>query len=138
MAFNTVTVPVSSPPPPSSVPSVSSVSAPSSSSSSPQAARKRMATAGTANNRRIRMWFFSFCCRGLLDLLLVAVDTQTGVRIEEVQAVGVDHQLDRVASAGPAARVQAGQDVRSAGLGGLLMPLHRILAQIGHQFDRLL
>src|ERR687898_368724 len=136
MAFNTLTVPVFSPPPPSSVPSVSSVSAPSSSSSSPQAARRRMATAGTANNRRIRMWFFSFCCREVLGLFLMAVDTQTGFGIEEVQAMGVDHQLDRVASAGPGPWVQPGQKVRSAGLCGLLMSFHRLLADIGEQFDR--
>src|ERR671912_1204996 len=123
MAFNTLTVPVSSPPPSSAPSPVSSVSAPSSSSSSPEAGRKRMATAGTANNRRIRMWFFSFCCRGLLDLLLVSVDTQTGVGIEEVQPMGVDHQLDRVALAGPGAPVQAGHGVRSAGPGGLLVPV---------------
>src|SRR5918994_1491584 len=114
MAFNTLTVPVFSPP----------------------AARKGRARAGTANNRRIRMWFFSFCCRGVLDLFLMAVDTQTGFGIEEVQAMGVDHQLDRVASAGPGPWVQPGQKVRSAGLCGLLMSFHPPFGDIGGAFDR--
>src|SRR4029450_1991795 len=113
MAFNTFTSPVFSPcsPPPSSP--VPSAWPPPSSSSSPHPAGKGMATAGTANNRRIRMEF-SFLLSWACGLLVLAVDPQPGIGVEEVQAMGVDHELDRLPLGGAGAGGQAGHEVRPA------------------------
>src|SRR3954468_9290614 len=102
-----------------------------SSSSPPHAAPKSVSAISTTNHRRNRMFVIPL---GLVHPdCLCSIDPGSGVGIEEVQALRVDHQLDRLALAGTRARVEAGEHDGAPVLRLRLHVLERLLADVDRQ-----